>query len=74
MNELIFKIFSIVAKQAMEKNQSITLRLENSKHEGKTFISESHSNTDTLTMSIYPVLEDGDDEEVDGEVENDYEE
>ena len=74
MNELIFRIFSTVAKNAMDKNQSITLRLENSKHDSKTFISESHGNTDILTMSIYPVPEDGGNEETDGEEENDDEE
>ena len=68
MNELIFSIFDAVAENAMDKNQSITLRYENSKHDGKTFISESHNITDALTMSIYPVPRDeGDEEEGDDE-------
>ena len=74
MNELIFRIFSTVAQNAMDRDQSITLSLENSKHDGKTIISESHSNKDILTMSIYPVPKDGDDKENDDEENDDEEE
>ena len=55
MKELIFSIFDAIAQKAMEKDQSITLRYENSQRNSKTIVSESKVDEDALTMSIYPV-------------------
>ena len=63
MKELIFSIFNAVAEEAMNKNQSITLRYENSQHNSKTIVSESKTDEDALTMNIYPIPKSDSDEE-----------
>jgi len=63
MKELIFSIFNAVAEEAMNKNQSITLRYENSQHNSKTIFSESKTDEDALTMNIYPIPKSDSDEE-----------
>ena len=74
MKELIFSIFSSIAQDAMDKNQSITLRYENSQRNSKTFISESKADEDVLTMSVYPVSKDEEAEDLTDEEEEDDEE
>ena len=52
--DLIFRIFNIVAETAIEKNCGIELRYEKSQSDSKTLVSISKSDIDALTMVISP--------------------
>ena len=63
MKDLIFEIFNSIATTAMEKEQSVTLRYENSQRDSSTIISKSKVDEDALTLSVYPITRDEADEE-----------
>lgn len=52
--DLIFRIFSIVAETAIEENRGIELRYENRRSDSKTLVSISKTDIDAVTMVISP--------------------
>lgn len=74
MKELIFDIFNSIAREAMDKGQSVTLRYDVDQGESKTIISSSKRDENTLTLSIYPVSKEIEEAEAEGDPHEDDEE
>lgn len=53
MEQLIFEIFSALADEAMNRGYDVRLRYENSNREGKTIVSNSKRDTNSLEMNMW---------------------
>lgn len=53
MEQLIFEIFSTFAEEAMDRGYEIRLRYDNSNREGKTIVSNSKSDSNSLEMNMW---------------------
>ena len=74
MKELIFSIFDSIASEAIGKGQCVTLRYDVDQGETKTIISSSKRDENILTLSVYPVSKEAEDDEAEEPKEDDEEE
>lgn len=72
--ELIYELFRAIASEAMDKGQSVTLRYDADQGESETIISSSKRDESILSLSVYPVSKETEEDETEEDPQEDDEE